>query len=228
MRDRTDHFLNFPITMLAGFMEDEKQVLLNVFCFCAYEFYVSCQNVQLVKDFFSISTWNEKNTLAHGEKLSQSTNRKVPWTSLSVNMFWDYYQSNKDDFSKATFLAFLAIKSIVGKRAYYKTSQVRIFKRMAGMTDAFSDKLPDDIAYWCERYKFNRIKDKLQDSFGVTIYANHSRGIYVSTKLDLQKLIEAAERNKLSYRSAKKRHMTEEAYRKAIAVVNSAAPKLST
>lgn len=227
MNNHKDRFFTFPITLLSGFMTNTEGVCDKILYFCAYEHYLKFNNIEETKTFFTVKFGDEKHAMEQGKVLSQSTNRKVPWTSCSVNMYWSYRNEN-DELSKATFLAFLAIKSIVGEKAYYKTSQVRIFKRMAGMTDAFSDQLPDDIAPWCERYKFNRIKDELQESFGVTIYANHSRGIYVSTKLDLQKLIEAAERNKLSYRSAKKKHMTEEAYRKAIAVVNSEAPKLST
>ena len=214
--------------MLSGFMENKTRVLDNIFDFCVYELYKSCGNLQKVKDFFLVSRWDEKASMENGLRLSLSINRNVPWTGLSVNLFWEYYSNNKDDFSNATLLAFLSIKSIVGTKAYYKTPQIRIFKRMAGMTDAFADKLPDSIAPWCERYKFNRIKDALQESFGVAIYANHSRGIYLSTKLSLQKLIEAAEKSKLTYRKSKKKHMTEEAYRQAMEAVYKAAPKLST
>ena len=222
------YIYNFPISMLRGFMTNTDSVLDDILCFCIWLDYEACeQDIEAVKERLHITIGNEKNSLKKGKELSNRyRNDGYPWTGISNKLFWDYMRKGRSDFDKATLLAFLAIKSLIGQKPYYKvTNQSVIFKRMAGYKESEKFIIPKEITKFTTRSRFDRIKLELKEKWNVVIYANHVRGMYISTTLSLEELAMQAEKNKLRTRQRAQSHEAEEARRKAVEILAAEYPK---
>lgn len=202
MKKEKPKYLNFPISLLQGFMEGHQRPFNNIAGYCvAFEMKAHQKPFVEALGMFDLdpSTPKDAEWVTKGIELFNITPRNQPRTGLEVRMFWEYYQEEKTDEEKATLLAFLAIKSIVGAVGWYKLGkQELIFHRMAGHTDCNS-KLPDTIKPFCTRFKFDKIKKALVLHWGISIYSNHTRGLYIGT-IPLQELALIAERRKLATR----------------------------
>lgn len=197
MKKDKPKFLNFPISLLQGFMDDSIFVLDNIMAYCVtYEIEKHGRQFEEVMNNYS-SSWDKVSCLERGRQLFNNTPMNQPRTGLEVRMFWEYHQENKSNEEKAILLAFLAIKSIVGMNFFYKLGkQEIIFHRMAGHTDCKTE-IPDSIKPFCTRFKFDKIKKALVEHWGISIYSNHTRGMYIGT-IPLQELALIAERKKLA------------------------------
>ncbi len=113
------------------------------------------------------------------------------------------------DTERVMWLAFLAMKSIVGNKGYCKTNDLMLFARMNGRSKAFASEADLKanshplIASYYTRKKRGTIRRKLAAEFHTATYSHHDRGYYASTRLSLEKLIEAVE---------SKRHISENCY----------------
>lgn len=212
MKKDKPKYLNFPISLLQGFMDDNIFVLDNIMAYCVtYEIEKHGRPFEEVMENYS-SSWDKASCLDRGRQLFNNTPMNQPRTGLEVRMFWEYHQENKTDEEKATLLAFLATKSIVGVVGWYKLGkQEIIFHRMAGHTDCNSE-LPDTIKPFCTRFKFDKIKKALMLHWGISIYSSHTRGMYIGT-IPLQELALIAERRKLK---AKQKEATLKAQQEAV------------
>jgi len=215
------YIYNFPISMLHGFMVNTDSVLDEILDFCIWQKYQKCEDIEEVKQTLCISFGNENMVLEKGRKLFERyRNDGYPWTGISHDAFWSFFRQNRSDFDKATLLAFLAIKSFIGQKEYYKiTNQKNIFKRMAGYKESDKYHLPKEIKKFTTRSRFDRIKLELQENWNIVIYAFHVRGMYVSSVLSLNQLALVAEKNKLKTRQKKKSYAAAEARKKALEVI---------
>ena len=203
MKKDKPKFLNFPISLLQGFMEATKGTLGNILDYCIiYEMEVHQRPFDEARKMFNMAEpYDIMNFVEDARVVFNSTSRNQPRTGLEVGMFWEFYLDEspfgkKTDEEKATLLAFLAIKSIVGIREWCKLGkQEIIFHRMAGFPDCKSE-LPESIKPFCTRYKFDKIKKALMQHWGISIYSSHTRGLYIGT-IPLQELALIAERRKL-------------------------------
>ena len=204
-----DNYFNFPIVLIRGFMNDTRKCLDDVFDYCIYEFSKDNSEAE-TKEFFRILTYNREKSMKHGKELYSSIKNEA-YTGLAVSLFWQYYKEYKTDMDKITLLAFLAIKSIVGNRVCCKvTNQNLIYCRMAGFTN-IQELLPKEIAEYCTRWKFEKIKTDLKEYYNVSFYAYHTRGQYISTKVDFKTLCRIAEEQKMKGRMARQRKSEKEA-----------------
>ncbi len=222
-----DVFFNFPISMLSGFMTNSYLTLDAIFDFCIWKRYEKNEDIDEVKKYFHVTIGNESKTLKNGKELSNKYgNNGCPWTGIGGDLFWTYYKNDRSDFDKATLLAFLAIKSLIGQKPYYKvTNQSVIFKRMAGYKESEKFNIPKEIKKFTTRSRFDRIKLELKEKWNVVIYANHVRGMYISTTLSLEELAMQAEKNKLRTRQKIQIHAAEEARKKAVEILAAEYPK---
>ena len=224
----SNYIYNFPISMLRGFMGNTDSVLDSILDFCIWQDYEACQqDIEAVKERLHITIGNEKSTLREGKELSNRyRNDGYPWTGISHNLFWEYMRKDRSDFDKATLLAFLAIKSLIGQKPFYKvTNQSVIFKRMAGYKESDKWNIPKEIKKFTTRSRFDRIKLELKENWNVVIYATYVRGMYISTTLSLEELAMQAEKNKLRTRQRAQSHAAEEARRKAVETLAAEYPK---
>ena len=212
-------YFNFPIELLAGFMNNTNVVLGNIFDYCIYKYMHDKKCcVEDAEKYFGVKTGNHNKSIDNGEKIYKMVKDKRLTginESSAGDLFWSFYKNNKSDFDKAVLLAFLAVKSIVGNKQYYKLTNQNIwFNRIAGQDDD-CETLPKEIAKYCTRYQFDKIKIELNESYKVSIYAYHTRGQYVSLKMSIEELAQVAESRKHKTMKRKIVNKTKDAYLKS-------------
>ena len=202
--------------MLRGFMTNSNEVLCNILNFCVWKEYLSCEDEDEVNSRLGIKMGSK--SLEEGKRLyNRYANDGFPWTGMRKELYWSYYEKFRDDFDKVTLLAFLAIKSYLGKNKYYKLSnQSNLFKRMSGYKESDKIKIPKEIAVFTTRYRFDKIKLELKENWKVIFYATHIRGMYFSISMTLDELVLQAEKNKLKSRQKMQTKAVEEARKRAL------------
>ena len=202
MKKEKPKYLNFPISLLQGFMESPKEALDNIMEYCiVYEMKMHQKPFGEAREAFKMAEpHNFDDFLVSAFDVFDNTPINQPRTGLEVARFWEFHEEPKTDEEKAILLAFLAIKSILGVNTWYKLGrQEIIFHRMAGQADC-KEEIPDTIKPFTTRHKFDKIKAALQLHWGIVIYANHTRGMYISTTLNLEDLAFFVEKRKLATR----------------------------
>lgn len=217
-------FYNFPICLLENFLTDSKKCLDEILDFVTWKHNKGKLTEAETEKYLGVKYGNFSKSLKHGESIEKTIADyyvSSPWTGLNRDVYWRFMDNSNSDFDNAVLLAFLAFKSILGNKPWYKiTNQSQIYYRMAGMTlgKGKPPKLPKEIKAFCTRYKFDQIKLELKENWGLLIYANHTRGMYVSTtdKMSLKELALVAERGKLQCRKLAQRQAEQEAKEAAI------------
>jgi hypothetical protein len=115
-------------------------------------------------------------------------------------------EENMTEQSIILFCAYCGVRSYVGLQPYKRMNNDIFLSRMFGFEKVEEyrqniEKLPKYKQKYLGRYQLSKIKDDLEESFGVSIYGIRMRGFYISTKLDEKQLGNFAEGN----RKAKKR-----------------------
>jgi hypothetical protein len=143
---------------------------------------------------------------------------------INKDVCFDYYKQYKTPDQIAVLLAFLAIKSIVGSKSYYKTNKDQIAVRMAGIVSRKDiDEVPEQVKQFTTRRKFDKIKFELQTKWNVNFYSYYTRGFYVSIdkKFTLDQLVIEAEKNRKSNQEKQLKQQEKEAREKALKIINS-------
>ena len=194
-------YFNFPVELLSGFINNTEKVLSNILDYClAYYMQQYNESLDEAAEYYKISLGNPQATLRNGQALLSSTTDKR-LTGLNLQVFWDFHDHRKSGFDKVVLLAFLAAKSMIGSKQYYKlTCQDMWLARMLGKPDNYTIHKEDEIAAYCSRYKFTQVKVELQTSYKLVIYSYHTRGQYISTTLSVEQLAKIAESRKQNYR----------------------------
>ena len=208
-------YYNFPIVLLEGFMVDNTNVFKNIHAYATYvqalTYYekegfnwVVNEDIEkaitLSDSYFGVKTGDKLKTFETGKELFDSIPLKTPKVGLSIDMFLDYYRNDKDDFQKVCLLGFLAIKSILQKKAYCKITNNYWLSRMDGKAKSIEDfsQLSSSIKKYANEYQTKKIKSELRDYWSLVTYARYTRGFYVSLKLNLEKLVYEAEKRRRS------------------------------
>jgi hypothetical protein len=201
-----EKYLNFPIQILGGFMTNSKDTLNNILHYAVYvgtlklEFGTELEKFKSSAEFFGVSLANPKVSLSNGKMLYESLPTNSPKVGLSVSIFWAYYLDNIADFEKACFIAFLAIKSIIGNKEYCKTVNNFVLARMDGKSNSIIDisELSNEVAFFANRFQISKIISELKSNWGLVYYSRYTRGFYVSFKMDFKDLVLIAEKNRRS------------------------------
>jgi hypothetical protein len=120
-----------------------------------------------------------------------------PKASIKRHLVSEYLEQSKSEFQIVCFLAFAAIKSIIQRQGVKKITKGYLLSRMAGY-NGVSETLPDWIKKYGVRHNMDKIKQELQLNWGLNLYGIHTRGFYVSFKMDLDELAIYAEKKKKS------------------------------
>lgn len=190
-------YLNFPVSMLSGFMDNPKKVISNIMDYAVYEHSLKLDlNEDEVARFKDAAKWygikfgNIENAFDNGEQLFEYLDQysHKPMVGISKEMAFEYYKNGKDEFQLISLLAFLGIKSIVGKKAYCNISNISWLSRMAGYSRKVNhtDELPKPIRKYATKYYTGKIKKELQLNWYVKAY--HKRGTYFSFDLSIENL----------------------------------------
>lgn len=105
----------------------------------------------------------------------------------------------KTEKEKAVFLAYLAIKSIIGKEPFGIITKDKVLHRMAGHTK-FEGEIPADIMRWGTRKRWEQLKYELTIRYGVEFFWDHYRYIYATTKLSLTDLAKTVLTSRIGFK----------------------------
>lgn len=232
MKEETQMYFNFPVQLLEGFMVDHKNVLNNIFDYAVFAGTIDLKHgTELEKlkssaDYFSVKIGKPSKVLSNGEMLHDSLPKNSPRVGLSLPIFWDYYNNEKTEFEKGCFLTFLAIKSIVGRKEYCKTTNNLIMARMEGKAKSIFDdsELSEEIYFFYNRYQLTKIINELKSNWGLVYYSRHIRGFYVSFKIDFESLVRIAEKARETTKLKKSKALENDIVKKVLESMKATPP----
>ena len=224
--DSLQTYLNFPIIFLQEAFRDIKKVMNDIM---AYAGYVHTLKLEYGEDedlmkaaghYFGITYGNAYDRYRHGETLFNSIDERTPMAGINKDVLFDFYKNRKTFDEIAVLLAFLAIKSIIGKKPYIKLTNDFLIARMAGCS-SISDipvPLPEPLFSYQSRRKLDTIKFKLQTEWNVNYYSYYTRGFYVSidNKFPLDRLVLEAEKRKKISKQKQLKQKKEDARKQAL------------
>jgi hypothetical protein len=199
-------FINVPVQLLSGFLEDTRVSIRDMYYYALYAHFIKLEKgtekekYRATCEWFNFQELDREENLKRGKVLYERF-QNSPMTGIDRNLYSEYNKHEKSEFDKACFLAFHALKSIVGNKIFQKADNRLLWARMDGQVKSIPDEseLSDKVRYFTQEYQTLKIKRELQENWGLIYYAQHTRGFYVSFKLDLKSLImEVMKRKKKS------------------------------
>lgn len=230
---KDEKYFNFPIQLLAGFMIDENnKTLINILDYSVYEnslklvFGKDLQKVVDSASFYNITLGDKNRTLKNGKMLYNSIPTNSPKAGLNLSIFWNFYKNDKTEFDKICLLAFLGIKSIIGSKSYCKLTNLFLWSRMDGKTNAIVtvSELSNEIRKYANEYQTKKIKTALRNNWGLVHYARHTRGFYVSFKITLKQLIFEAEKRRISTKEKQYKEQEKETLKQVLEQLKTTRP----
>jgi len=224
--DKKPEYFNFPICLLKDAILDIKPVMYDIAYYIVYQkstTFKSGNNKQKINEaakyfgieIFRIENLSIANIQKRGKLLIDSIPEKTPTTGIKIKIWYDFLVNDKSDFEVVVLLAFLAIKSILGKSPKCKTNIDFLFSRMSG--EAKGGNISELLIKYSTRRHFQKIINKLKLDWSLTYYSYHTTGFYVSFELDYNQLCLYAESRKNSNR-LKKIKSEESVIRKIVTV----------
>ncbi len=221
--EKTQYF-NFPIQLLQGAFSDISKTMSDVMDYAGYAHTLKLEHgtdekkMDAAGKHFGITFGDSRNGFRSGERFYKSFGANSPMTGINKDTCFDFYKNYKTQNEIAVLLSFLALKSIIGNKAYIKTSNEYLITRMGGYVSKsdLPNPIPEPLRKFNTRRKIERLKFELETNWEMNFYARNVRGFYVSNgNTSLDKLILEAERNRKKYLNNKLKTKKEEALAKA-------------
>jgi hypothetical protein len=199
-------YLNFPIQLLSGFMNDSKGILNKIVSYVVYQnslkliYGNEIEKIDKSANYYNVNLCDSMHTLHEGKNLYDSIPVNSPKVGFNLSIFWDFYNNDKTEFDKICLLGFLAIKSIIGSKPYCKATNLYLWARMDGKVKSINnvEELSTEIMKFANEYQTKKIKTTLRNDWGLVHYSRYTRGFYVSFDLTLKQLILEVEKQRLS------------------------------
>lgn len=195
-------FFNFPIYMLKDLHSRPKQALSNILNFCLYRVFKELEGTKAKRlkdaaEHLGVTFGNAECALEEGENL-QFFSKPMPFTGIERVMYWEFHKKeNWSEFEFVALSAFLAVKSIVGKNAAFKTNKKMVLSRMIGFVKPCSQAEENPVFQkYIKRYHWEHLRDELECSWNIRFFSNHNRGFYVSTSVSYSELAKIVYENK--------------------------------
>ena len=225
-------FINFPILLLQEFMKNKTQVLEDIRDYAIYTRSSKYNSPNRLKngdqaiDYYGLKTDNLEDSLELGEKLYHLYPTGSPMTGISVEVWKSYHENHKSEFENICLLGFLAIKSLLIGKPWYKATNNYWLARMDGKSHNIKDtnELTDVIQKYANEYQLTKIKTELVEKWGLKTYSKHTRGFYVSFKFSLDELALIAEQNKKQNRIKAQQRAVNDAQQKALEAIRGRPP----
>jgi hypothetical protein len=210
-------YLNIPIPMLKELHTDSDKFFNDVFDVGIYLYAKTLEGdeekqYQDALKFLGITQGNIWSGIRNAKSILAKLPQKYPIAGIEKDILFDFYKNLKSEFDMICFAAFLAIRSILGKKVFCKTNKQLIHARMFGYVSAkeLPTKLSPQEAKYKLRWHIDKILFDLQTNWHLKLYAGHQRGMYVSFDLELPKLIEIAEKSKYKNKVSEFKKMKQE------------------
>tara|TARA_R110002096_G_scaffold63797_3_gene156172 strand:- start:246 stop:980 length:735 start_codon:yes stop_codon:yes gene_type:complete len=184
-------FLHFPVPMLIDFLDHPKETIKDIFVYSVYAMLKTGQ-IKSIQHFEKeydtrINEDFKKTILTKGKQIFDSFNGfNYPYTGIHLHTAQKFLDP-KTEIEYISLLAFLALKSIIQKKAYQNAKDTIFLSRMAG-SPGKTDEIPKKIIHWMKsRSRRSRVFLILEQSFGL-VRAYKARGISYSFTLTQEKL----------------------------------------
>lgn len=172
---------------------------------------IEFHNILISTKYLTEKTNNPANILKNGKETENRIKEKEPFVSVKIDLLFSFFSKDKEDYEKIQLVAYLAIRSIIGKKEYVKTNMPYILCRMNGFST--KKEIPEDLKNhqkelfekYSIRYHREKLITDLQLNWNIITYSNHTRGMYVSIgsgikNITIEKLAYIAEKEKKSNR----------------------------
>ncbi|MFZ4401983.1 MAG: hypothetical protein ACOYO1_18280 [Bacteroidales bacterium] len=221
-------YFTFPICLLNGAFDDIHTVTDNIIDYSIYKHSLKLDlgteknKMQAALDFYELIPGNIKKMTDNGKMLNNSKSERTALTSINRDMVFDFYKNYKSEFDIACFCTFAAIKSILGKKEFCKTNKEFIISR-AFSYNSISDVpeiKPILFKKYSKRYHIDLVLIELQTNWGLSLFSDHSRGFYLSFKLDIIELAKINIQSKKSTKFNELRNKKKEALITARQIIN--------
>ena len=238
MKSSEVRYLNFPIQLLGGFMDNHVKCLFDILCYAAYahskEMYNDHELIRIEKscDYFGIYYKTYNDILINGKRVYHSIDSKSPKSGINVNKWREYTTSDTSEYQKVCLLAFIALKSIVQRKACCKTNNNLMFARMAGMSK-WNEALVVAFPEWLKKYIRTKdakiyyaakIRTELEINWKLVCYSHKSKGVYISFKMNRENLVCHAEAQKKINKVEQLKEANKLAREKALIKLNTPPP----
>lgn len=231
MHEDKTKYLNFPIFLIEDLMIDKDRALKNILYCGIYSHSLKFDKGDDYEKFLSSAKYY--NTLLGGDKRAKQkkfeTGRDLynkyisyPITGLNIEIFWDYYKNDKTEFEVICLVAYLALKSIIGRKPYCKVTNGYLWARMCGFRHSIDDvnQLLPHIKKYANEYQTVKIKKTLRDDWGMRTYSRYTRGFYISFTIELDSLVFEAEKRRKITKEKQYRELEKIAIQKAMNRLN--------
>ena len=165
-----------------------------------------------------------------GKKLLENIPDREPWPMVNINLLFQYYKEEKTSWQLAQFAAYIAIRSILGKKSYCKTNKQMILARIFGyktlrqlQESKLTPSTKELVIKYSNRYWMDRLLKTLETDWNILIYSfKGSYGLYIGieNKINMDSFIMAIESKRESRKLAYLKQRKEEARNKAIQHIN--------
>lgn len=204
-------FFNFPIMMLQGVLEgwkDKKDFLKDVLFYHIENHAQKLENlneyeeteVQHFKrsaEFWGVKmSGNIERSHERGAELLEEFEKSKVFVGISTEIFWNFYQNEKTQFEWECLAAFLALKSILGKKTFCKSNNALLYARMSG-----NESVTDLHSLTFSRFHRDKIILKLEIEWNLKYYSRYTKGFYFGIDTTLQDLIFFAEDRRESFKA---------------------------
>jgi hypothetical protein len=198
----------------------------------AIEFYQMHQSF----DLFHVPG-NIPETLRRGKETDKHIPEKEPFPMINIKLLFKFRDYDKSEFEIAQLAAYIAVRSILGKKPYCRTNKLMIISRMFGYTNhfkLFEDNLNEKpelyklYQKYSTRYHIDKVLQELELNWNVIYYSKKIKGMYVGMKDEMKNisydsLAVMAEAKKRKNQIQKLKDQKIEARQKAIQQINLAA-----
>lgn len=127
-----------------------------------------------------------------GESLLCEFEDAKVYVGISTDIFWSFYNSDKSQFEWECLVAFLALKSILGKKTYCKSNNGLLYARMSGSESVNNDSIT------LTRFHRDKIICELENNWGLKYYSRYTKGFYFGFDIGINDLVFEAEKRRKS------------------------------
>lgn len=199
-------FYNFPAKLMYGWWESDekfKDCLQDGLRYVIFAFIYDSgftnkssdeEFLKAVKESFGLTSFEHEGEFQvvakfrkrHHDIYEMWLDREIGngvFFSIPVSTFWEMYNNPKSMNDRALFVAYLSLKSLLGKKEYMLTNQLALTTRMSCYTKLSGNIIPEAINKYNSRRRRERMMDELSFVWKVAIYSFYGcHGFYVSMK----------------------------------------------
>ena len=245
MNKATNRYFNFPIALAEGVLTGKKKkdrFLTEVLYYHLYLHYLKLAKINADDDFlelheetelerfkrcakyWDVNLGNAELALNEAEFIYEQNHQEKPFTGLFLSVFWDYYKNEKTDFEWDVLMAFLSLKTIVGKKKFTKSDNEMLFARMFGFRTKKEYQKTKGVQF--TRYYRDKIIKELENKWNLIYYSHYTKGFYFGFAGDitLNELVFEVEKVRKSFIEFQKETAKKDAIKQALIKLKSSAP----